>query len=83
MWDSNTGPNGPVAIRSSHEQKKDRETKKAETAWGWHGTYSPTGVAETSTVIGNGGRETCSQTETSGLVRALIVVIRVLLIMTS
>ena len=72
-----------MAIRSSHEEEKDPETKKAETAWGWHGTYRPTGVAETSMVIGNGCRETCAQTETSGLVRALIVVIRVLLIMTS
>ena len=72
-----------MAIRSSHEQKKDPETKKAETAWAGHGTQRPTGVAETSAVIGNGCREACSQTETSGLVTAPIVVIRVLLVMTS
>ena len=63
MWDSSTGPSGPVVIRSSHEQKKDPETKKAETAWAWHGTQRPTGVAETTVVIGNGCREACSQTD--------------------
>ena len=54
-----------------------------ETEWAWHGTHRPTGVAATSSAVGDGCRETCSQTEKTGLETAPVVVIRALLIMTS